>query len=833
MAQGTIKKWFTSYLGLDLRSSKMTRDDRYSTLYENAETDRTTDVVTRKGYKARADDLAYAGLAKFGRLNLDTGQVTNEGIGISNTIKRLITTTFTVDYTGSNSSVAAQVVYEPTTADIRFRLIEGSSTVLDFDCGAALNESSPATLAQLKTAIDALSDYSATIGGNSSLPAALLPYDELQIFSSSTDATFEMMEWEDINTTVAAPLAGNATNRGAADFENTAWVNLRGNLYLTNGYDDPLKYDGQTLYRMGLPKPSAAPSTALAGGSLTDTNIRYSNTYLQIDANFNVTEGQESDQSAAISPSSQDVTVTVQNIQAGTGFNTNCAIVDGGQTTVTTIDVDDGAAGAHTLQVGDTAYFFDSVTGDYVTREVTARTASTITIAGAAVTVADNAVISNNLRIAIYRTTAGGILRFLVAEIPNNSFAATQDFVDDGSTLGAVFNEPVVTPSLPPKARYITAFQNFIVLTGSPSTPNTVYVADITNSKEGFDAFNRSFDVLSGEGDVVSGCGANDQFLFIGKGDSTFTVSGDLATFRIRVDQNRGDRGLASHHSIKAVEGYLFYLSGDNVYRITSGQIAEPIGQAIQPVFFSDVENSGANFNLKRAVAINDVNDQKYLLFLPTESVDGGELSADSSSRVFVFDYYRGSWGRWNGINASSGFIRLDEDLYWAERRLSPVNNAVESYLFKRSNNDNSHDYVDHVTPIEFVWGSDWDDSGDPKIFKKLLYVTVESLQPSETETFNLDIEVEYNYLAGLVVNKKSIETGFGGEGWGLSAWGTFAWGDPTVFSDNNESRMKMRYQKHFSYRVIFRANTPLEKVQMTGWTSVLKFPYRMKVKEG
>jgi hypothetical protein len=100
------------------------------------------------------------------------------------------------------------------------------------------------------------------------------------------------------------------------------------------------------------------------------------------------------------------------------------------QVSVSTITVDDGSGGSHTMKVGQTAYFYDSVSASFVTREITAVAATTITIAGAAVTVADNAVISNNLRIMILRTVSTGTIYKFVAEIPNNSFSATQVYTD-------------------------------------------------------------------------------------------------------------------------------------------------------------------------------------------------------------------------------------------------------------------------------------------------------------------------------------------------------------------------------------------------------------------
>jgi len=827
-----IVKKFTSFYGLDERSSDLVIDPNYATLFEAAQITRNTSIEKSPGYKARLADLAFAGIAKYGRENKVTGQIENELIGFSNTVHRRIEGSITINYTGSLSGVELSITTGDDDETITLAIRESETTIYTKNLTKVIDTSSPVTLATLKTEIDVLTDYSMTISGTTSTEAGLLPYIESLVFTTAAPAVISFYEWEEVNKTVTSPLAGNATNKAASDFENTAWMNSRGNLYITNGYDEVLKYDGQTLYRVGLPQSSGAPTTAFVGsGSITDAGRQYSITYVQVDANGNVAEGVESAQSASVSPSGQNVNVTVANIQAGSGFNTNCAIVAGGQTTVNTITVDDGSGGNHTMKAGDQAYFFDGVTGDYITRNVTAVAATTITVDGAAVTVADNAVISNNLTIAIYATTASGLLRYLLAEIPNNSFALTQVYLDslNDITGNALFSTPDISPGLPPKCRYITSFQNFIILGGNNEAVNSIYVSDFGLSFEGFDQFNRSFDVISGLGDRISGLGANDQFLYIGKSQSSFNVSGDLATFRIRVDQNRGDKGCEAHHSIQPVSGYLYFLSTDGVYRIISGQTPEEISAQIQPVFFLDVENTGANFNLKRATAINDTDNQKYLLFLPDEVVGDSTINATEASRVFIYDYYRNSWARRANLNAAAGFVKINEQIWFAERRLGTTTNNSESFTYLISTDPNSvQSFNDHVTATPFTFGTAWTHLGEPQVFKKLLKAKIESLESTPNDGFDLTINVEFNFIKGLTVNSKELSPGFSGEGYGLSAYGIAPYGDPDNQIQTLDSIIKMKHQKCYSWRLILINNKKNQNVKITGIAEDVNTPYRM-----
>jgi len=632
-------------------------------------------------------------------------------------------------------------------------------------------------------------------------------------------------------------LPGNISKAADSDFENSATINIHGNLYVANGYDDLHKYDGQTFYRAGLPKATPAPTAVtvgVGGGNGINDDRQHSYTFLQIDNQGNVIEGEISDQNAIVSYSgSQDADVTVTNLIAGSGFNTNCAIVAGVQVAVNTITVDDGAGGAHTMQPGDTAYFFDGVTGGFITRNVVSIVAGvSITIAGAAVDVLDNAVISNNLRISLYGTTASGTDRFLIDEFPNDSFNATQVIRDDVTAAeilnNAQFAEPLIVPSLPRKTRYITEFQDTLVLAGDNANVNAIYFADFGNSREGFDVFQRSILAESGKGDRITGIGTNNEILLTGKERSLFVTSGDISTFRIRTDQlTSGDIGVQSHHTIREVLGALAFLAEDNVYVVKSGQLPIPIGDPILPVIIGDIENVGSNFILKRAQAVNDVNNQKYYLFLPTEQVAFGEITADEDSRILSYDYFKGSWSRRNQVNAMSGFAKINKEVWFAERRNSVPTTSVENFAYLFGKGDEDSDYNDHQNSIPWVFGTDWEYAEDAVIFKRLLRMrplAVVEIIPNSVATLEMDCEIDW--FEGVVGSAKTVTIGLTGTGWGFGSWGTFPWGDPKSI-DRDPLVFKMKRTKLKSWRFIFRNSEFFENVRLSGYEQQLALPYR------
>ena len=132
-------------------------------------------------------------------------------------------------------------------------------------------------LTALKSAVDAISGFTAAITGTATIPAAFLKMQtSTKMDASTTTLAIKAYEWEEVFKTIAAgPFAGSETNKNDADFENISGANLNGVLYLGNGYDECQKYDGQTLYRIGCPKPDrpTLDETAAGGGAAEVTDI--------------------------------------------------------------------------------------------------------------------------------------------------------------------------------------------------------------------------------------------------------------------------------------------------------------------------------------------------------------------------------------------------------------------------------------------------------------------------------------------------------------------------------------------------------------------------------
>jgi hypothetical protein len=274
------------------------------------------------------------------------------------------------------------------------------------------------------------------INGDNFYPAAFLQIIEPIIIDSNSVFTIDYWYWKLINFTVSPPFPGSANRiyQNSPEFENASMAAFDDVIYIANGWDYPQKYDGQTVYRAGMPqgvRPSATDNTTFAIKPFsTGDAFQYAVTYTQIDNRNHLVEGDVSEVwKHTVGTTFSAIDVTVTNIAANTGWNTNgakavggtatvygpdidgfyydfvplavgftlkigdsayyldttCAQINGAQANVITITVDAG----HGIEPGDVVYFLDT-TPVQIVRNVMATTATSFTIDGEPVSVADN-----------------------------------------------------------------------------------------------------------------------------------------------------------------------------------------------------------------------------------------------------------------------------------------------------------------------------------------------------------------------------------------------------------------------------------------------------------
>lgn len=722
----------------------------------------------------------------------DTGTGTFIGdIGVGANVIDYATGAYTVTFSGVTGAA---------TASYRSQLI----TQFNQPLGKGFGVTSPYSIASLVTQLSAVSGVTVTTTGQTSFPAAFIEVSEVINIPDGLSATLDFYYWESCNRTLAITFPGLLASLTTEAFRNATFAAYQEVIYIGNAFDPVQKYDGQTVYRAGMPNGASVTLNNGGAGNVDTGDHIYYITYEQIDATGRLVEGVISDGVSITLAGNSIVEVTVDNLVQGTGWNTNGAIIDGIQVATNTINVLSG----HTIQPNDSAFFIDS-SGNPQTRIVTAITANSITVDGAPVSVDPTndwqKAISNNLKINIYRTLANGTEPWFVAAIPNNSYQATTTYDDNAadSTLTQQFIFPIDRHDPPPQTGVVFAFKNIMVYTADPFNDDFVWYSNadepeyVDQLKSPVNEPNR-FIVPSNSDDVV-GVGVAGSTLVVFKNLSIYAVSGEITTdqFTVIAVAQGSNIGCVAHATIASVGGLLYFLHTNGVYSMSESnifptdQFGNPIPLSI-PIdkFFrdnsassGDRNNTNRQFVLERSVAINYTKDNQYLLFLPSEDSCGCPENtlprvANDNSRVLMYDYQGKNWFEWTNINAAGGFVVENDNLYWQERRFSQTG-GVTSNTIKQHRQYLLIDYADHVTSIRVTWISSWEDYGQPRVRKKfvraaLLFDNISSrFQTNVPELFFFTC-VDWNI--GVVSTESIVTTEIESRLWSISDWDWTEW---------------------------------------------------------
>ena len=700
----------------------------------------------------------------------DGGFFGNTGVG-----------TNSINYTTGAYSITFSGVTTPVTATYQ------SSLQVEFSqcMGKGFDVALPYQISSLITQIAAIPGVTVTTTGSIAQPGAFIEIQQETIIPDGKSVTLTWSYWVSANRTLPSTFAGLAAQINSPDFRIAVFAPYEEELYIATGFDPIMKYDGQTVYRAGMPEGDD-PSLAIGAGGNVDAGAHeYFITYEQLDHTGRIVEGVLSAPSSVSPGVPSIINVTVDNLVAGTGWNTDGAVVLGNQVAVNTIIVNP----LPTLSIGDAAFFIDS-SGVEQTRLVTAVTANSITIDGAPVSV-DNAMpISNNLKINIWRTTVGGTIPLLVRTVPNNSFAATNVWVDNISdanliATGREYQTPARAPNPPPVTGVILTYNNQIVYTEDPTNDDFVWY-----SEPGFPEYvplATNFFILPSVDDAVTGAGRSGSTLIITKNKSIYAISGELATDQFTVDAVApgSNIGCVSHHTITSVGGLLYFTHTNGVYALSEQTLYPndafgnpiPLSLMIDRLFRETDLDRTARYQFRRAVAINYTKDNQYILFLPSEDLTGAR-GANDNSKVLLYDYQGKNWFIWTRINAAGGMYILDDNLYFQERRLKSGGSLAVN-LARQHRKYRLIDQVDHVTPIRVTWISSWEDGGQPKVRKKFIHAVLLFDDISTLYQLNkpkLCFKTYTDWIEGKVSTSADLMQKINSSQWSIPPWNWTPW---------------------------------------------------------
>ena len=816
----TISKYYRNILGLDLRVSDLLRESGAATEAKNIMYRQTGALSKRNGFQINTDKgVGGSALIKYNNVEIGTGVITEEMLAVDDNLELYTQQTFTITYTGGTSAYY-DLYLDSETGTFKFDLYEDGALVFSQNCGNGTG-GSDTTIAQLKTLVDAETGFAMTITDAGSTPVAFATLARSVTLSSPGTASY-YYTWTTVDTpgTYSTPFTLHWARRNQTDFEICSYAQMLDVLYIANGYDALHKYDGNRVYKAGVPQPTDPSNSGGGAGSLTAGNYLWKYTYEHTDAKENIITGLESNTTAYTSAGADSRVITLTHLTAGSGYGVAEAIVNGNQSGVTTITVTSG----HDLKVDDQVYIDDGVTGEVVKRKVTATTATTITIEGDAVDVTDLDSISQT-KLTLWRTKSGGTLFYLEKEFVNDTTNATVAYTSTNadSTLVQEYIAPIKTPALPPTCRYIDVWRGQIVMTGNREDVNTVYYSDFDG--ESFPA-DQSFITESRLGGGNSGIKSLDNSLFIFKPRSVITCTGDLGTDQFQID-GLGDDGVGcvANATIKEIDGVLWFLGKNGIYTVNrSGHVK--MSEKIDPKF-------SENYVEKRATAHYWIENDMYFVQFPVFLEDGSseKYMDTTNSFIMVYDLYRQSWFEWNTINMTGGIAEYNGNIYVLGFAQDPVALTTTRYIYKILDAGTQDDYADHNVAINFSYKSHWEAAGEPSVYKKFLRIKVHALDGTigdfETDKFSLDITTEHDYSQ---VTEASLSLDFSGgaEGWGQSPWGQFIWGEARL----EQLTSKLSSKKAKALRVIFTNTNIQENILISGYELEIAAPFDLQIKE-
>jgi hypothetical protein len=820
--ENTLLKSFTAFGGLDLRVSDLLRDDNMATEALNAIFRDSGALSKRNGFQVQSRSGGGYGATTFFNKDILTNNITEELISVSNVLNIHTVDSFEVSYAGSGTAYYS-LSLNSADSNFYFSIEVDGVSVLNVNVGTG-KESSFTSISDLITLINLVTDFSCVNPTNSNEPAAFIPVAR-NVVIESTGTAIEFRYWSSVDKPYNSTNNFYYTNlaKNNADFEGASFAPAQDCMYIATGHDSLAKYDGNRCYLAGMKTPGTIATAGSSVGALTGA-YKWKITYEYKDCKENIIEGKTSPVYTSTLAAEQ-IDLTIPNLSDTSGYNTDIAYSTAGLGVASaTLPVDSG----HKIKQGDYVCFINASIGDLETRQVLSVTATTINIDGSSVTLSAGSTITAGLKINLWRTKAGKDTFYLSKELVNIPGSFSQSYVDNkaDTALGAEYIDALVTYSeIPPTCRYVSNWRGHMIMSGDPFSINTVYFSEI-NSPEQWSA-DYSFTVEDNTGGSINAHASLDNVLFVFKGGSIHSVTGELTTSNFQVDRipTQGI-GCTANKTLVEVDGNLMFLSKNGPYMIAQNGEMVFIGDRISPRF------KNSDFNFKQAQSFNWVKKDKILLHMPIiELSTGGDNYSGTLSKIFVFDTYRKAWLEWSNHDIRGGISLANDVLYNTRWELDAVTGTTKYYLCATLENGDEFDYADHNEPIPFQFATNWQAMGEPTIFKKFLRLKIHSLEGSaerfECNQFQINVETEHDYQP-IVLSSFTFDFSGGASGWGNSPWGNFPWGEVILTS----LKHKLISRKSKSIRVRFKNEESLQNIIISGFEMEVTASYKARIKE-
>lgn len=891
----------------------------------------STALSVRPGWQVGAttvnstDKKVFAGL--YVDVDTETGVQTEKELLLNITAGNAeLIEPFTITITNATAfdfEVAATVNIDPSNTRHRFQLINTGNNAVLYTTYLVDGSGIPdLTINALVSAIDALSDFSATLssGSNGLIQAATaLPISYNIIPADSS---------REIKGYTTKTIVNSSGLISAIDYNTlkpVSYTNLQNALYFAIPGVGLCKFDGQVVTRAGVPRAIEVKYSAQGApdsGGLVVGRYVYAYAYEVRDINGNILEGlgecSRPDPALTFSGSVDGGPGYVNLILAETGtlgcwvdlqfknlppttykHDVRYARINGAQSfsvSDPTLTVFSG----HTMQPGDrfciravigatsgygaanylisgliasvtaTSITFASTgfevtlldrnesrpdikTKTYLIPAFTEQTDITLAELDAYITtpntntVANNANMSNNVRLNLYRNKGEGVtaaelasdypdmyLLDIVVPFSSDTYTNYRDTARDLAItirweqkieIGPVPFE--LDAGLSKQVTIAHSHQGRMYLAGNPKAVNTLYRSDLLYGPEFYNPF--GFADLNLETKVASkitAIGSTSDNLIVGKNKGIQLISGDLSTdSNIRVDDISFDLGLVNQASTISAIGKCIGLTQLGPIEIdTSGNFqfigSQELGTKSRLEAIFKQEKLDLNF------ASTAVNMEKgyYMFYVPTKQTAGVTQALNDSfnqfeqqsanltnipepwGKVYTYIVTQDAWFEWDRIEATGG-------MYIKDGRFHAVAMGDTGLLIQsESDSDTLSDYADYREGIQMDVATNWIDLGEPYMYKQFIKALIQNAEndPLANNAYNVTLSAEKDWVEDTAQTEQELSN---------------------VVSVAYK-QVKIKGNKSRSMRIRLSANNILERPAITGVTVEISAPFRPKIKQ-
>lgn len=606
-----------------------------------------------------------------------------------------------------------------------------------------------------------------------------------------------------------------------SELENASFAQINNVMYISNGYNELLKYDGEYVYSAGLPNADIDLFSFPTKGTGT-TLCEYRIVYEYTDYKGNIITSQPSNAYIKDTDTSQSFTHSITwDVTNDFDYNPN--------------PVDPNDPGKAIFKTKDTRGTFNNE----ITSPFKAKHPQYDALPATSDTNDEKIRGQKRLRVKIYRsksydTSALQVVGqyYLIADLPYDQGSFTDSKLDNDLNVFLALVDPIKRHDPPPKGKYISIFKNCLVSAGDPTNVNNVRYSLPANASTGeigseyFPDDENGVVIDSPFGDKITAIAPLRDLLYVFHSNSISVMGGQINLLEQPVSElltREGGIGCVSFHSIQEVKNTLFFLSEQGIYSINASNAVKEASSLINTLFVDQ------DLKKKRTITVNWTNKDLIIMQIPKEDVinlpDQQLTYTVEGSLVVVYDYYRDAWLKWDNIDMTAAGIVYKNNLSFISR------SNTGSTFNTMSTSDTRYDFTDHTDAIDFEYETNWESMGEPTVPKKFLRLKIYAFDTDKTfesPGFNLLTGIQKNYIDANLGEINFDFDSLATAGWGIPPWGEFGWGN----SASPFLKSKLISGKTRSLKLKFTNNTQNENVLITNYEMEIAAPFGTEIKD-